>query len=282
MTQALPNKRDEAWRYSDFKALEAAYALPPRLDARGYALAPGENRTAHEVLDGGGWLKRVCDIKLAEGAALTLIVEQMSDADAVVTASFAATLASKATLTLVVLNQGGRLGRIEVTATLQGADGLFDFSAVQLGNDSQTLEIVAKVDHAAANAVSSQTVKTVLTGKATGSYLGKILVREGAQQTDAEQSSKALLLARTATVNTKPELEIYADDVKCAHGATVGELDKNALFYLQSRGLDPAEARALLTEAFVADVIDAVADEAIRSALDAQASAKLHAMVRGQ
>ena len=100
----------------------------------------------------------------------------------------------------------------------------------------------------------------MLNGKAIGSYLGKVEVARGAQQTDAEQSVKAMLLDRGATANCKPELEIFADDVKCAHGATVGELDAMQLFYAESRGLDPASARALLLEGFVMGLWDSAKD----------------------
>jgi Fe-S cluster assembly protein SufD len=100
----------------------------------------------------------------------------------------------------------------------------------------------------------------VLNGKAAGSYLGKVEVARGAQGTDAEQSVKAMLLDRGATANCKPELEIFADDVKCAHGATVGELDPIQLFYAESRGLDPARARALLLEGFVMGLWDSAQD----------------------
>ena len=106
----------------------------------------------------------------------------------------------------------------------------------------------------------------MLSGKAAGSYLGKVEVARGAQQTDAEQSVKAMLLDRGATANCKPELEIFADDVKCAHGATVGELDAMQLFYAESRGLDPASARALLLEGFVMGLWDSVEATATRSA----------------
>ena len=98
----------------------------------------------------------------------------------------------------------------------------------------------------------------MLGGKATGSFLGKIEVAREGQQTDAEQSVKAMLLDRGATANAKPELEIFADDVKCAHGATVGELDKNQLFYAAARGLDPASARALLLEGFIGGLWDEI------------------------
>jgi Fe-S cluster assembly protein SufD len=107
----------------------------------------------------------------------------------------------------------------------------------------------------------------VLNGKAVGSYLGKVEVAHGAQGSDAEQSVKAMLLDRGATANCKPELEIFADDVKCAHGATVGELDPMQLFYALSRGLNPASARALLLEGFIMGLWDSAADaERIRTA----------------
>ncbi|HET7316507.1 MAG TPA: SufD family Fe-S cluster assembly protein, partial [Sphingomicrobium sp.] len=112
-----------------------------------------------------------------------------------------------------------------------------------------------------------QIVRSVLNGKATGTYLGRIEVARDAQKTDAEQSVKAMLLDRGATANAKPELEIFADDVKCAHGATVGELDADQLFYLGSRGLPPAEARTLLLEGFITGLWDGATEpEAICNA----------------
>jgi Fe-S cluster assembly protein SufD len=121
-------------------------------------------------------------------------------------------------------------------------------------------------------------VRSVLAGHSTGSYLGKIAVARDAQKTDAVQSVKAMLLDRTATANAKPELEIFADDVKCAHGATVGELDKAALFYCSSRGIDPTAARTLLLQAFIAGLFDDMADEAERERFEAAALAKLGAL----
>ncbi|HKX88626.1 MAG TPA: SufD family Fe-S cluster assembly protein, partial [Sphingopyxis sp.] len=128
------------------------------------------------------------------------------------------------------------------------------------------LETVTNVRHVEPNATSRQTVRTVLAGKAIGTYLGKVAVDRGAQKTDSEQSVRAMLLDRTATANAKPELEIYADDVKCAHGATVGELDPVQLFYAESRGLDPASARALLLEGFVMGLWESARDGAAISA----------------
>jgi Fe-S cluster assembly protein SufD len=119
--------------------------------------------------------------------------------------------------------------------------------------------------------MSRQVWRSVADDRSTCSVAARVEVARGAQKTDGEQSLKGLLLARTATVNAKPELEIFADDVKCAHGATVGELNRDALFYLASRGVPLAEAKALLTQAFVADAIDRIGEEEVRDAFHADA-----------
>jgi Fe-S cluster assembly protein SufD len=113
---------------------------------------------------------------------------------------------------------------------------------------------------------SRQVWRSVADDRATCSVAARVEVACDAQKTDGEQSLKGLLLDRAGTINVKPELEIFADDVKCAHGATVGELDRNALFYLESRGVTPDEAKALLTRAFVAAALDRIGEEAVRAA----------------
>ena len=127
------------------------------------------------------------------------------------------------------------------------------------------------IRHAVPNGTSRQVWRSVADDKAACSVAARVEVARDAQKTDGEQSLKGLLLARSATINAKPELEIFADDVKCAHGATVGELDRNALFYLESRGVTPDEARALLTRAFVADALDRIGEEEVREAFYADA-----------
>ena len=141
---------------------------------------------------------------------------------------------------IFVLNTAPVYGRIELEVSLaEGAD--FELYAANIGTGLSTNEIVTNVKHIGVGGRSRQTIRSVLNGKAVGSYLGKVEVARGAQQTDAEQSVKAMLLDRGATANCKPELEIFADDVKCAHGATVGELDAMQLFYAESRGARPGE-----------------------------------------
>ena len=187
-------------------------------------------------------------IDVAAGEEIARVIVQDAAVDAIAIHDYAVVLGAGARASFHVLNAGGRLGRVTIDVTLhEGAH--FELGGAILG------------------------------GGATGSYLGKVAVARHAQKTDASQSVKAMLLTRTATANAKPELEIYADDVKCAHGATVGELDANALFYLMSRGIAPAAAKALLLRGFIAGVFDDVADDAARAQIEAAASAALEGLV---
>ena len=222
---ALPTRKLEAWRYADIEALASVWtdlAPPERIEI-------AAQQKLQQI-----WLPNGEDVQIRR----------------VVMA-----LAKGASASIFALNTASRYGRIELDVTLHdGAD--FTFNAANIGGDNATLEIVTLVRHIGVGATSRQTVRSVLGGKAAGSYLGKVAVAREAQQTDSEQSVKAMLLTRGATANAKPELEIYADDVKCAHGATVGELDPDQLFYAAARGLDPASARALLLEGFVGGLWD--------------------------
>jgi len=225
---ALPSRRDEAWRYSDIDAVTAAWPLP----------APESI-----VVPAGGDFKRAIVQDAGDIRQIELV------------------LGKGATASLHILNIGGAYGRIELAVTLhEGAD--FHLGAAQIGGGEQNLEIITTVTHAEPGATSRQMIRSVLGGTATGTYLGKVAVARDAQQTDSEQDVKAMLLDRSATANAKPELEIFADDVKCAHGCAIGELDAMSLYYLQSRGLPPAEAKKILLQAFVAGVFDGAEDEA--------------------
>ncbi|HEY6293497.1 MAG TPA: Fe-S cluster assembly protein SufD [Terriglobia bacterium] len=162
---------------------------------------------------------------------------------------------------------GGRLDREEVRAVLngEGAEALLHGLYVIGGHqhvDNHTL-----IDHAKPHCSSREVYKGVLDGHAAGVFNGKIAVRKDAQKTDSKQSNKNLLLSEDATINTKPQLEIYADDVKCTHGATIGQIDPEAVFYLRSRGLGLEEARNLLIRAFADDILDRIKFEPLRSGL---------------
>jgi Fe-S cluster assembly protein SufD len=226
---ALPTRKLEAFRYADIDALASVWtslAAPERIEIA------AQQKLQQIWLPGGGDV----EVRRAE-----IVLEPAAE------------------FTLFVLNTAKEYGRIELDVSLhEGAR--FTLNAANIGTGTSTLEIVSIVRHDEPSAVSRQTVRSVLGGKATGSYLGKVAVARDAQHSDGEQSVKAMLLDRGATANCKPELEIYADDVKCAHGATVGELDANQLFYAMSRGLDPAAAKALLLEGFVMGLWDAAED----------------------
>ena len=141
-------------------------------------------------------------------------------------------------------------------------------NAAQLLTGTQHADFTSVVRHDAPSCTSRQTVKNVLNGRARGVFQGRIEVARVAQKTDGYQMNQALLLSPDAEIDSKPELEIFADDVKCSHGATVGELDIEQLFYLKSRGIPDAEARAILVRAFLAEALDAVSQETVRAALE--------------
>jgi Fe-S cluster assembly protein SufD len=196
-------------------------------------------------------------IRVAAGETIARLVVQDADIDDVAVKDFVVILERDARATFHILNTGGKLGRVAIDVTCHEGSH-FELGGAIIGGGEQTLEIVTTLNHVEPNATSNQVVRSVLGGRATGSYLGKVAVARGAQKTDASQSVKAMLLTRTATANAKPELEIFADDVKCAHGATVGQLDADQLFYLRSRGLRDQAARNLLTYAFGAAVIERI------------------------
>ena len=167
------------------------------------------------------------------------------------------------------LNAGGQLVRNEIHAALTGPKGACHMNGAQLLGPGQHADTTTFLDHAAPDCASRQTYKTVLAGKSRGVFQGKILVRQPAQRTDGYQMNQALFLSPDAEIDSKPQLEIYADDVKCSHGATVGELDAEQLFYLRTRGIPDAEARAMLVEAFLPEAVEGVSDPAARGALEA-------------
>jgi Fe-S cluster assembly protein SufD len=236
MTAPFPTHRQEEWRYADLEALKPVweqFAEPVTM-----TVAAGES--LEEV-----WLPSADDVQLRR---------------------IQVALGKAAKARIFALNTAPVYGRIELEVSLEeGAE--FELFGANIGAGLSTNEIVTNVKHVGIGGRSRQTVRSVLNGKAIGSYLGKVEVARGAQRTDAEQSVKAMLLDRGATANCKPELEIFADDVKCAHGASVGELDAMQLFYAVSRGLDPPGARSLLLEGFVMGLWDSASDgDAIRDA----------------
>ena len=174
------------------------------------------------------------------------------------------------------ISLGARLSRHNLELSLGGQRSECIVNGLYVVAEGQHCDNHTSIDHREPNCVSHQLYKGILDGNGRAVFNGKILVREGAIHTDARQLNKNLLLSNGATVNTKPQLEILADDVKCAHGATVGQLEDEELFYLASRGLDPERARALLTYGFAEDVISKIRLESVRGQLDRIVLDKLH------
>ena len=161
----------------------------------------------------------------------------------------------------------GGTTRNTTSVTLAGRGAHIDLFGMAIADGKQHVDNHTHIDHVVSDCTSHELYKYVLDDEATGAFAGKVLVREGAQHTDSQQTNRNLCLTRTARMYTQPQLEIYADDVKCSHGATVGQLDENALFYMQQRGISYAEARHLLMRAFVGEVIDGVGLEVLRDRL---------------
>ena len=161
----------------------------------------------------------------------------------------------------------GGTTRNTTRVTLAGRGAHIDLCGMAIADKQQHVDNHTFIDHAVSDCTSHELFKYVLDDEATGAFAGKVLVREGAQHTDSQQTNRNLCLTRQARMYTQPQLEIYADDVKCSHGATVGQLDEDALFYMQQRGISYTEARQLLMRAFVGEVIDGVGLEALRDRL---------------
>jgi Fe-S cluster assembly protein SufD len=223
-----------------------------------------------ETFVGEGWTNRLANITLFRGARLMLARRALAS---VGFASFTdrATVGEGASLTMTTLAAGGADTRLDGHIRLAGEGAYAEAGGALLARGRQRHDANLVLRHERPSGTSRQLWRSVADDRAICSVAARVEVARGAQKTDGEQSLKGLLLARSATVNAKPELEIFADDVKCAHGATVGELDRDALFYMRSRGVPEAEAKALLTRAFVADAIDRIGEEVVREAFAADA-----------
>lgn len=238
----------------------------------------GEDAVASvvETYAGSGWANRLTMMTLARGARLMRSVRLMQ-AEGFVSIRDEAEIGEAASLVSIFLGAGGMGSRIDGALTLTGKGAFAEMGGALLTRGTQKQECAVAVRHEATDGSSRQIWRAVAADQSTASLAARVEVARDAQKTDGEQSLRGLLLKRTATVNLKPELEIFADDVKCAHGATVGELDKRALFYLESRGIPEARATALLTRAFVADALGRIGDESVREAFEADADAWLEA-----
>jgi Fe-S cluster assembly protein SufD len=210
----------------------------------------------------------VMEVALAEAANLLHLRLQNESPRAFHLASLHAVLAARSHYEAFTLVRGARLARSEIHADIEGQGALLTLNAAQVLDGEQHADITTVVRHNAPGSASRQTVKNVLTERAHGVFQGRIAVARIAQKTDGYQMNQALLLSDEAEVNSKPELEIFADDVKCSHGATVGALDPDQLFYLRSRGVPREDARAILVRAFLAETLGAIPHDRGRAVLE--------------
>jgi Fe-S cluster assembly protein SufD len=244
-------------------------------------LPAGSDLTLVETYEGQG-SGYVSDFALAismgEGARLERIVLLDEPADAVSVSQSEVELSPGAVFRQTVVASGAKLQRHETHVRHPGGGAAARLDGLYILEGKRHADLTSVLTHAAPHGATAQLTKGLVKDQARGVFQGKIIVQEGADQTDARMGHHALLLNDGAEVDAKPELEIYADDVACAHGNTVGSLDEDALFYIRSRGVPEPEARALLMEAFVGEVVDRIEHETARDAVRAWVAERLRGL----
>ena len=233
-------------------------------------LEEGASATVFETHIGGDDAyvsNSVTEVRLGKAARLDRIKLQMDAAGSYHLSNLKADMAEDARLQDFTLTMGAAATRQQGFITFNGEHTEATVSGAYLLNNSQHVDTRLVVDHKVPNCISRELFKCVMDDEARGIFQGKVIVRQDAQKTDGKQSSHALLLSPKAEFDAKPELEIYADDVVCGHGATSGELDDNLLFYLRARGIPEDKAKSMLISAFVAESFDDVDSDAVRDVL---------------
>jgi Fe-S cluster assembly protein SufD len=239
---------------------------------------------AHVVLPGAtkeAQSNALSDVTVGKGATLHHAKVAVDEAKCVHLANWNVTLEADATYRGFQFSMGLGLARNEINVVYAGEGGKLDLSGAYLARDGEHIDTTLVVDHAVPRCESRELFKGVLDGHARGVFQGKIIVRPDAQKTDGKQMSQALMLSEDAEFDSKPELEIFADDVVCGHGTTSAELDPDLLFYCRSRGIPENEARALMIESFIGEAIDKVEHAELRTALTAFATGWLVRVARG-
>ncbi len=234
------------------------------------SLAPGASLTLVETHCGlpgqATFANPVTEITLGEDAHLRRYVQVAEQDDSFHLATTAVALAANSRMEGFHLGLGGALVRQEVNVVMRGTAAALELHGAYALGGHDHHDFTTSVNHHVPGCTSSQVFKGVVDGESHGVYQGRIHVARDAQKTDARQQHKALFLGRGPQIDCKPELEIYADDVQCAHGAATGEIDADHMFFLAARGIDPATARMLLVEAFLADAVERISDETVRAA----------------
>lgn len=293
----LPSRRDEGWRWSDLRAAVNDVGVPEfsplgeghiaeRLMRGWVALDREDDQAAivNVVIEGtetlfqeydadGGFAWFAEELVLEPGANVTRIVRQR-DSDVVEAGAGVwftrVHVKAGARFRQLILAEGAKLARIETHVDVEGESAEVELNGVYLCDAGRHADLTSVVTHTAANSKTKQLIKGVARKGGRGVFQGKIVVERAAQKTDARQHHKGMLLEEGAEIFAKPELMIYADDVQCAHGNTAGGIDANALFYLRSRGVPEAEARALLTEAFLLEAVPDWVPADLRAEIDSR------------
>jgi Fe-S cluster assembly protein SufD len=227
------------------------------------------------VGSGSAFTNSVGEVWLGAGAVIDHYKLQEEPADSFHIASMFLHSARNGNFSSTSLTFGGGLVRNEVVAVLDGEGVDCTLNGLYVGRGTQLIDNHTTIDHAMPHCGSHEVYKGILSDQSRGVFNGKIIVRPDAQKTDAKQTNKALLLSDEANINTKPELEIFANDVKCTHGAAIGQLDDDAMFYLRSRGLSISDSRAMLIHAFAGDILNRVKVAPIRKHLEELLTARL-------
>ncbi|MCX6358987.1 MAG: Fe-S cluster assembly protein SufD [Armatimonadetes bacterium] len=219
--------------------------------------------------DAGAYLTNaVIEFWLGDGAAVEHCRIQAEGCDATHLSLSHATVGRDSRFTSTNISLGSAVARYDGNASMLGSGGECTLNGVYIASGTQLIDNHTYIDHAVAHCQSHELYKGVLAERSRGVFNGKILVREDAQKTDAKQTNQVLLLSDDAQIHTKPQLEIFADDVRCTHGATIGRLDSDALFYLRARGIPADQAHTMLVAAFAGDVVERIADETLRGTVD--------------
>jgi Fe-S cluster assembly protein SufD len=240
-------------------------------------VAPDAHCTIVETYSGTGsyFTNAVTEIVAGSGSVVDHYKVQLESSSAFHVGVMFASLGRSANFSATCISLGGALVRNEVSATLaEGTDATLN--GLYLVNGTQHVDNHTSIDHAQPHGTSHELYKGILDGKASAVFNGRIIVRKDAQKTDSKQTNKNLVLSDEAVIDTKPELQIFADDVRCTHGATIGQLDAESLFYLQSRGISKQDARSLLTYAFAQDIIDRIKVQSLKDSLERVLFEKFH------
>lgn len=285
----LPNRRVEGWRWSDLSAALAGRDVPIipgdrhvlariAIGARrmaGIVVNAGETRYEIERVGDTGIDTRALEIDVRDGASMTLVTIQQ-DGD-VALAHRKVRLGQGASFRQFIVADGARYARIETEIDIAGSGAKVELNGVYLVAKGRHADLTSQVILNADHAEVRQTVRGAARKGGRGVFQGRFKVERVAQKTDAKMEHNALLLEEGAEIFAKPELEIYADDVQCAHGNTCGQLDEAAVFYLRQRGLPELEARAMITRAFLIDALPDWLDEAVRGEVEGRIDAWLGA-----